>query len=125
MTPPFSYTIGLHHSYAQPEFIIFGLDAGISHSILGVLAKAAAAGEMYALDEPCDALIDNYSCVFVEVPKSQYEDYVLSALWLNGSNAFPLYQVVWPDSEGRFPWHKDAAEDFTLEQPVLGGHGDA
>jgi hypothetical protein len=116
----FSYTVGLYHSFGQPEFIMFGLDASTAHSILSILANAAAAQKMYPLDEPCDALIDNYSCVFVEVPKAKYSEYVASAIWLNGGEDFPLYQVVWPDEEGRFPWHRDAARAFDIAQPVLG-----
>jgi hypothetical protein len=67
---------------------------GFAHAILGILADAAAAGEMYALDKPCDALVENYECVFVEVPRARFNDYVLSASWFYAGCDFPLYQVV-------------------------------
>src|SRR4051812_26431074 len=51
---PFSYTVGMYRSFGQPEFLILGLDAETAHSILGVLANAAAKGKMYSVDEPCD-----------------------------------------------------------------------
>jgi hypothetical protein len=121
-SPRFSYTVGLHTSYQFPEFIIFGLDSKVSHSILTGLAEAAEAGEMYKLNEPCDSLIEGYQCVFVEVPKNLYNDYVFSALWYYSGNSFPLYQVVWPDREGSFPWHSSYINEKGYEQPVLGAH---
>jgi len=117
--PEFAYTVGLFHSYRQPEFIVFGLDPGIAHAILGILAAAAAADDMYVLDKPCDALVENYECVFVEVPRARLSDYVFSASWFYAGRVFPLYQVVWPDREGRYPWNEGATPDPRHEQPVL------
>ena len=118
-TPRFSYTVGLHQTYRQPEFIIFGLDSEVAYSILNTLANAAAEGQMYPLDKPCDALIKNYECAFVEVPTHRFNDYVFSALWFYAGANFPLYQVVWPDSEGRYPWNKGAQLDPRYKQPIL------
>lgn len=115
----FAYTVGLFHTYRQPEFIIFGFDPWIAHGILGILAEAAAAGRMYALDKPCAALVENYDCVFVEVPRSRFNDYVFSASWFYAGRDFPLYQVIWPDREGRYPWNEGATPDPWHEQPVL------
>ena len=121
----FSYTIGFYRSFGQPEFIICGLAPEVAHSILTLLAEAAECGNMVSLDEPCDSLLEGYSCVFVEVPKQQYGDYVRSALWFHGDNSFPLYQVVWPDKRGRFPWHAKAGAELRSGQPVLGEFRDA
>lgn len=115
----FAYTVGLFHSYRQPEFIIFGLDAEIAYAILGICADAAAAGEMYALDKPCNALVEGYECVFVEVPRARFNDFVCSASWFYAGHDFPLYQVVWPDRKGRYPWNGGAKPDPWHKQPVL------
>jgi hypothetical protein len=119
-TPRFSYTVGLYQSYGQPEFIIFGLSSEISYGILGILASAAAANEMYPLETPCNALVNGYACVFVKVPETRYNDYVFSALWYNAGSEFPLYQVVWPDANGAYPWNPQTTSEFKLSQPVLG-----
>ena len=118
-TPCFSYTVGLYKTYRQPEFIIFGLDSDVAYPILKILAGAAAEGHMYPLDKPCDALIEKYECAFVPVPKHHFNDYVFSALWFYAGEDFPLYQVVWPDPEGRYPWNKGATSDPLHEQPIL------
>lgn len=118
--PPFSYTIGLFHSYGIPEFIVFGLAQGTAHAIFGTIARAAAAGKPIPLDVPCADLIDDYECVFVKVPRSAYDEYVLSALWFHDGEDFPLYQIVWPSKAGHFPWHSAATESFKQWQPLLG-----
>ena len=118
-SPRFTYTVGLTQSYGQPEFIIFGLNSNVAHGILSILAKAAAAGEMYSLDKPCDELVDGYSCAFVPVPRERYNDYVFSALWYYAEREFPLFQVVWPDRDGRYPWSHGFVQDPEHFQPVL------
>ena len=119
-SPRFTYSVGLYHSYTQPEFIIFGLEGKIAHSLLNALAVAAANGTMYPLDKPCNELIEGYDCAFVEVPRDRFNDYVFSALWFYADVAFPLYQVVWPDAEGKFPWNSRYLDDPLYWQPVLG-----
>ena len=120
----FTYTVGLPHSYGQPEFIIFGLEAQVAHEILSTVASAAESGAPFALDAPCSELLEGYDCVFVPVPRDRYGDFVLSALWFHDGNEFPLYQIVWPDRHGRFPWNEGAEIDPRHRQPVL-GQGDA
>lgn len=116
----FTYTVGLHASYGQPEFIIFGLEAQVAHEILSTVASAAESGTMFALDAPCSELLEGYDCAFVPVPRESYGDFVASALWFHGGDEFPLYQVVWPDRHGLFPWQDGAEVDPLHRQPVPG-----
>lgn len=118
-SPPYTYTVGLHHSYGQPEFIVFGLSSDVAHDILSLLASAAQAGEMYPLDTPCGEIIDGFECAFVAVPRSLYREYVYSALWFYANEDFPLYQLVWPDADGRYPWNQGYRHDPKHPQPVL------
>lgn len=118
-TPRFTYSVGLYQSYSQPEFIIFGLESKVAYSLLDALADAAAAGAMYPLDKPCSELIKGYDCVFVEVPRHRFNDYVFSALWFYAEVQFPLYQLVWPDKDGRYPWNEAYLDDPQHRQPVL------
>ena len=117
---PFSYTVGLHESYGGPELIMFGLKGSTAHSILGLCVERLKDGRGLELSEPNQELIEGFNCFFVEVPRQLYNDYVYSALWFNAEVEFPLYQIVWPDPDGNFPWHSGATEDFRTAQPVLG-----
>ncbi|MCC8363235.1 DUF4262 domain-containing protein [Lysobacter sp. A6] len=121
--PPFSYSVGLHQSYQQPEFIIFGLDAKVAHAIIATCANKFADGSGIDLDQPSYDLIEDLPCVFVRVPRDRYNEYVYSALWFYAEKEFPLYQIVWPDADGLFPWHADASAGFRQWQPVLGQVG--
>jgi hypothetical protein len=122
--PPFSYTVGLHQSYGGPEFIMFGLNSTTAHSILDLCAERLKDGRGLNLSEPNYDLIEGSPCLFVEVPRHLHYDYVYSALSFYAELEFPLYQVVWPDREGYFPWHPAATDDFRASQPVLGNHSD-
>ncbi len=118
-SPRFSYTVGLFETYGASELIIFGLSGDTAHSILSIYANRLSKGEPIPLDLPSDDLINHYRCVFVPVPRSRYNDFVYSALWFYAEVEFPLHQVVWPDSQGNFPWHSAATQDFRETQPVL------
>lgn len=122
-TPSFTYTVGLYKSYGHPELIVFGLSSTLSHAVLAICANAAAAGRPLNLEQATDELLENHSCVFVQVPEARYSDFVLSTIRFYQGNNFPLYQVVWPElGAGVFPWHPDAEAKFKMQQPVLGGN---
>jgi len=123
--PPFTYTVGLYETFGAAEVILFGLDQDVAHSILSIYARRLEERNPISLETPSPDLINNFSCVFVPVPRPRYNDFVFSALWFYAEVEFPLYQLVWPDQEGRFPWHFEASPGFKSEQPVLGGSSGA
>ena len=117
----FSYTIGLHSTYGQPEFIIFGLPRAAAHGILDIVAKRSASGEPIDITRPSSDLVNDYECMFVPVPREQYSEYLVSAIWWEQGSSFPAIQIVWPSKSGLFPWHPSAHQEFKKLQPVLGG----
>ncbi|MFZ2266289.1 MAG: DUF4262 domain-containing protein [Azonexus sp.] len=123
--PPYSFTVGLYHSYQHPELMIFGLPANLAHQILRIAADAIKSGKPINLELPTEELLRGYSCCFVEVPVSHYEENMGFCRWFYEGDSFPLYQIVWPSREGHFPWHPAASESFRSIQPVLGAshHG--
>jgi hypothetical protein len=65
-------------------------------------------------------LLPGIPCCFVEVAARYYHDYVGFARWYYRRRHFPLYQIVWPNNDGHYPWSERAAESFNYWQPVLG-----
>ena len=120
----FSYTIGLNSSYGQPEFIIFGLPVETAHSILSLVADAAASGKPIDVSQPSSTLIKNYEVVFVPVPRDQFSEYLGSVIWWEQGKDFAAVQIIWPDKNGLFPWHLNAPESFKMSQPILGIYKD-
>jgi hypothetical protein len=117
---PYSFSIGLHHTYDHPEFIIVGLPSNIAHEIINIAVEAIQRTQPIDLSKPTDELLKAYSCCFVEVPQSAYRDYVGFGLWFYEGAKFPLFQIVWPSRAGEFPWHPNAPAAFRDNQPVLG-----
>jgi hypothetical protein len=116
----FTYTIGLFHSFAHPELILFGVPARPAQRILAIAADAARAGTPLDLAQPSDALLQGYTCCFAQVPTSEYHEHVGYARWYYEGNDFPLVQVVWPSKSGLFPWDPRAPDEFRSAQPVIG-----
>src|SRR5262245_13419052 len=73
---PYSFTVGLFHTHRHPELVIFGLKADVAHKILSLAVEGLACGERLDLNMPTDELLVGYSCCFVEVPTSEYHEYV-------------------------------------------------
>ncbi|HWG93972.1 MAG TPA: DUF4262 domain-containing protein [Mycobacteriales bacterium] len=93
-----------------PELVVLGLPAETGGALLHALGTRLAAGERLVDGEPVPGLLDGPPPVLVRVtapvpaPATElYDDVVLR-------------QLVWPDAEGRYPWHAGFAHD----QPVLG-----
>lgn len=117
---PFSFTVGLFHTYSHPELIIFGLPSNVAHQVLHIAVEAIRNGQPIDMGQPTDELLEGYSCCFVEVPRHQYAAHVGFAQWFYLGDEFPVYQVVFPSRDGHFPWHPNSTESFRALQPVLG-----
>ncbi|TLD70795.1 DUF4262 domain-containing protein [Phragmitibacter flavus] len=117
----FSYTVGLHKSYHHPEMLVFGLPPKIAQGVLSDIARKVKEGEPFNLSKPNDKLLEDCNVFFVEVPKSAFSNYVLSAIRFNGEQDFSLFQIVWPSGlDNRYPWDLEADPEFVASQPVLG-----
>lgn len=119
--PPWTFTIGLYETWQHPELIITGLSKDVAHRMLDIIAVRLEEKSPIDLTTATDALLEGYSCCFVEVPKQNYFVNVGFARWYYRGNNFPLYQIVWPSKDGHFPWNPNATESFRRWQPLLGG----
>jgi hypothetical protein len=118
--PGFSFTIGLWHSFEQPEVVVFGLPEEVAHDLLNSIADEAAEDKKFLPDTRHEEVLVGYPVRFVAVPKERYGDYLGSAVWAYESADFPCVQLVWPDKQGRWPWEPGVREGFAESQPVLG-----
>jgi len=117
--PAFAYSIGLHHTFGQPEVILFGLPVRVMHEIINGIGEQIRSGKQFEhLDESGDVL-DGFNVCFRTVEKRHYREYVGYARWFYQGDAFPALQCVWPDSGHRYPWHPETGSDFARRQPVL------
>lgn len=118
--PGFSFTVGLWHSFEQPEVIVFGLPDEVAHELLNGIADDADDGKQFLAGQKHDGLLVGYPVRFFALPQERYRDYLGVACWAYEGDAFPAVQLVWPDKQGRWPWDPGVREGFAAAQPVPG-----
>jgi hypothetical protein len=118
--PGFSFTVGLWHSFEQPEVIVFGLEDELAADLLNAIADEASEDRKYLDGTRHDDVLVGYPVRFVAVPRERYRDFLGLAIWAHESDAFPCVQLVYPDKQGRWPWDTGVREGFAAAQPVLG-----
>ena len=119
----FTYTIGLAKTYGWPEIIIFGLDGKTAH---GVIADAIAeCVDTERAPEPGLELTQTLKSRTALLTDASHlaSVYFSSALWFAGYVKLPLplkrVQLLWPDTNGRFPTDPECdAQVRKLQTPL-------
>ncbi|WP_329433253.1 DUF4262 domain-containing protein [Streptomyces sp. NBC_01280] len=115
--PGWAYTIGLWHNHRIPELAMFGLDISRMQTLLNDLARRAIEGHSLEADqEPHD--IANVPVALRPVDYRWYKAFFGTAISYYRKPPFPFLQVVWPNSDGVFPW-QPGGEDLLDRQPQL------
>ena len=117
--PSFAYTIGLVKTFGHPELIVFGLDTRLMDELLNIAGDLIKNGQNIQLNKDYNNFLENYNCQFIGVHKDYYSDYLGYCTWFNNGINFDVYQLVWPNKKGNFPWNKGDDERFDFRQPLL------
>ncbi|WP_076435288.1 DUF4262 domain-containing protein [Microbispora rosea] len=117
--PGFAYTVGLWHTYRSPELAMFGLDVHFMHELLNRLGDGVATGKPVEAEQERYDLIARHPVVLKQVDLRWYREFFGQAISFYRRPPFPVLEVVWPDPDGRFPWHPDCAEQYRELQPSL------
>lgn len=118
--PGCSYSVGMWHSFEQPEVIVYGLPPEVARALIDAVADEAAEGAEFAAGARHAGLLQAYSVRFLAVPKAKLRECLPVACWAHENDDFPALQIVWPDKQGRWPWDPDTRDGFREAQPVLG-----
>ena len=110
----------LYETWQHPELIVIGRSRATSHAMLKVLADDIELNDPPKLSDPDGHVLFGLKCHFLEVNPRYYSDYVGFALWFYRKRRFPLYQIVWPNNDGLYPWDKNASTALKEWQPALG-----
>jgi hypothetical protein len=118
--PGFAYSIGLYHSFGQPEIILFGLgDTATMFQIVNDIGEQMRQGGNFEDWYENDELLENYRCLFRHVEREQYREYLGYATWFYEGPEFPALQCVWPDRSGNYPWESGFSATLHDRQPIL------
>lgn len=117
--PPFSYSIGIHRTCKAPELILVGLEQPISHWIVNEYSRRVQQGERFLVGAHVAGFLEGFEVTFREVHKSHYREYLGWGRWFYESEDFPVLQMIWPTTEGTWPWDANATPWLRAQQPVL------
>jgi hypothetical protein len=117
--PGFSYTVGLWHTFGQPEVIVFGLEDHVAEDLFDEIADLVHEGRRFLADSKHDGLLQHYPARFLAVPKGFNREFLGVAVWAHEGDGFEAVQLVWPDKQGRWPWDDGVRASFRALQPVL------
>ena len=102
--PSYVFSVGLYHSFDQPELLIAGLDIDVAVTLLNTVGKMMEAGKRFVdLDIIVD-VVDDFPLALRKVTEEYYHAYLGYALWFYETMPFPVLQIVLPDKNSRFPW---------------------
>lgn len=117
--PPFSYSVGVERTTQCPEVIIIGLRRGLAQFMINEYCARARAGEAFCAGQRAEGFLEGFDCEFREVSTSHYQAYVGWNMWLYGGPKFRLLQLVYPSTQGVWPWAEDGEVAFRAWQPLL------
>jgi hypothetical protein len=117
--PGFSSTVGLWHTFEQPEVIVFGMPPEVAHELLDAIADEANDAQTFVAGSQHEGLLQHYPVRFLAVPMAVHGEYFRSARWAYEGSEFPAVQLVWPDKQGRWPWDDGVRQVFRECQPLL------
>jgi hypothetical protein len=118
--PRFSYTVGLWHSFEQPEVVVFGLPEDVAHELLNEIADEAAEGRRFVAGTRHDDLLQGYPVRFLAIDEAVRDEHCGVANWAYAGEPFTAVQLVYPDKQGRWPWDESTRQGFRKGQPVIG-----
>ena len=117
--PCFSYSIGINKKQNHADVVVLGLQRDTTHYLINDYKNRLQAGECFEPGHYYSDFIDGFDVCFVEVDKQYFENYFGWGIWLHKGNDFRMLQMVWPNSEGAWPWDPESIEQFRSTQPVL------
>ncbi|WP_407154982.1 DUF4262 domain-containing protein [Bradyrhizobium sp. STM 3557] len=117
--PGFCYTTGFWLKFRHPELIVFSLQAQTAHDTFWHIYRELEAGRRVVVGAQTGEIFKNAPAVLLPVAQRHYRNYLGWSRWFYGNDNFECVQLLYPDSDGRFPWSPDASAGSRSAQPDL------
>ncbi|AEH88374.1 DUF4262 domain-containing protein [Mesorhizobium opportunistum] len=117
--PPFSYSVGIEHNFKAPELIVIGLKPEISQSIINEYCRRVRSGEIFEPGQRASGFVNGFDCQFGTVHVGHYREHFGWDIWFYDGLDFRVMQLIFPTTEGVWPWEVDASDWFRARQPLL------
>jgi hypothetical protein len=112
----FAYTVGVWHTFGQPELVMFGLTGADMQTWLNTCVEVGRDKGWPPADKPFDGVLDGFETQLRDVHPSWYRALFGTALGFYRGVAVPFRQLVWPDRHGRWPWDETATPSSRARQ---------
>lgn len=117
--PKFAYSIGIETTSHQPDLLVTGLDLDLAHWIINEYNRRLRSGETFVRNRPYDGFIEGFPVLFSPMRKEHYRDYLGWGLWFYRGDDFRLFQLIYPDTSGRWLWDQGISENYRWSLPLL------
>jgi hypothetical protein len=104
----FAYTVGLWHTFGEPEVVMFGLEGEGMQVWLNTCVELGRDKGWPAVDEPFHGVIDGFETKLRDVHPSWHPALFGAAVAFYRGTAVPVRQLIWPDRNGLWPWDDNA-----------------
>jgi Domain of unknown function (DUF4262) len=123
-SPMFMYSVGIEHTLAHPEIIVFGLQVGLMAKLINGMGQAIREGRRFDRAGLYDDLLEDVHCKIINVLPVHHRRYCGYAMWhrrfLGRAGTLRVIQCMWPDKKsGIFPDQPDCPPSVVRLQPML------
>ena len=117
----YSYTFGLEALVGHAEIVIFGLAPVAARGLLDLIVNHLRMGGQLPVAQVFNGLLDNeQACALLEIDTQSESSYFPTLGKIYGEQPWRVYQFVWPDRSGAFPWDSNWPEELRYAQPLIG-----
>ena len=104
----FAYTVGLWHTFGEPEVVMFGLEGEGMQTWLNTCVELGRDKGWPPPDEPFHGVIDGFETQLRDVDPSWHPALFGTAIGFYRGATVPVRQLIWPDRNGLWPWDDKA-----------------
>ncbi|WP_309708150.1 DUF4262 domain-containing protein, partial [Armatimonas sp.] len=117
--PPFSFSVGITKTAAAPELIVIGLQQELAHVLINDFHERVGAGESFRVGERYSGFLEEFDVALERVAESFYDEYLGYNLGFYKGPNFEALQLIYPNTEGIWPWQPEADACYRARQPLL------
>lgn len=121
--PHFAYSVGFSETLNSPEVLIFALPPEASTYYINDIGEQIREGLVLEAGKsvPMRSGRPGRTYEFAVIPiLNSRADLTMANRFFGGDEPLPAFQLVWPDANGRYPWHDDysGGPDIPIRGPI-------
>jgi hypothetical protein len=117
--PDWAYSIGLWHSYGSVEVCLLGIPQQRAMTIVNTVGQLVRDGQALSPGHRLAGIIDGHELTLAPVHSSWYDRLFGAAIDYYQRPPFPVVQLLWPDTSGRYPGDPEFEDGAHDVQPSL------